>query len=55
MRLLRTSKHCKLYTVPTGTEPKGAEGIRVTLQRLVNQQILTDTQRGLFALAQKQA
>jgi hypothetical protein len=35
-----------------GTEPKDTEGIRAKLKRLVNRQILTETQPGLFALSQ---
>jgi len=33
-----------------GTEPKQTEGIRAKLKRLVNRQILTETQPGLFTL-----
>jgi hypothetical protein len=33
-----------------GTEPKDTEGIRAKLKRLVNRQILTETQPGLFTL-----
>jgi hypothetical protein len=36
-----------------GTEPKDTEGIRAKLKRLVNRQILTETQPGLFTLTQK--
>jgi hypothetical protein len=38
-----------------GTEPKDTEGIRAKLKRLVNRQILTETQPGLFTLTQKPA
>jgi hypothetical protein len=31
-----------------GTEPKDTEGIRAKLKRLVNRQILTESQPGLF-------
>jgi hypothetical protein len=33
-----------------GTEPKDTEGIRAKLKRLVNRQILTESQPGLFTL-----
>ena len=33
-----------------GTEPKDTEGIRAKLKRLVNHQILTESQPGLFTL-----
>jgi hypothetical protein len=36
-----------------GTEPKDTEGIRAKLKRLVNRQILTETQPGLFTLSEK--
>ncbi|GIE92527.1 hypothetical protein [Actinoplanes regularis] len=36
-----------------GTEPKDTEGIRAKLKRLVNREILTETQPGLFTLSQK--
>jgi hypothetical protein len=36
-----------------GTEPKDTEGIRAKLKRLVNRQILTETQPGLFTLDKK--
>jgi hypothetical protein len=36
-----------------GTEPKDTEGVRAKLKRLVNRQVLTETQPGLFALNQK--
>jgi hypothetical protein len=38
-----------------GTEPKDTEGIRAKLKRLVNRQILTETQPGLFTLSEKRA
>ncbi|MCM4078276.1 hypothetical protein [Paractinoplanes hotanensis] len=34
-----------------GTEPKDTEGIRAKLKRLVNRQILTESQPGLFTLS----
>jgi hypothetical protein len=36
-----------------GTEPKDTEGIRAKLKRLVNRQVLTETQPGLFTLTEK--
>ena len=36
-----------------GTEPKDTEGIRAKLKRLVNRQILTETEPGLFTLTPK--
>jgi hypothetical protein len=36
-----------------GTEPKDTEGIRAKLKRLVNRQILTETEPGLLTLTQK--
>ena len=36
-----------------GTEAKDTEGIRAKLKRLVNRQILTENQPGLFTLNQK--
>ena len=39
----------------TGTEPKDTEGIRAKLKRLVNRQILTESQPGLFTLTEKRA
>ena len=36
-----------------GTEPKDTEGIRAKLKRLVNRQILTESQPGLFTLTPK--
>jgi hypothetical protein len=36
-----------------GTEPKDTEGIRAKLKRLVNRQIVTETQPGLFILNEK--
>lgn len=36
-----------------GTEPKDTEGIRAKLKRLVNRQILTETEPGLFTLTGK--
>jgi hypothetical protein len=38
-----------------GTEPKDTEGIRSKLKRLVNRQILTESQPGQFTLNQKRA
>jgi hypothetical protein len=38
-----------------GTEPKDTEGVRAKLKRLVNRQILTETQPGLFTLNEKRA
>jgi hypothetical protein len=38
-----------------GTEPKDTEGIRAKLKRLVNRQILTETQPGLFTLTPKRS
>jgi hypothetical protein len=38
-----------------GTEPKDTEGIRAKLKRLVNRQILTESQPGLFTLTEKRA
>jgi hypothetical protein len=38
-----------------GTEPKDTEGIRAKLKRLVNRQILTEPQPGLFTLSEKRA
>ena len=38
-----------------GTEPKDTEGIRAKLKRLVNREILTETQPGLFTLTEKRA
>jgi hypothetical protein len=34
-----------------GTEPKDTEGIRAKLKRLVNRQILAESQPGLFTLS----
>lgn len=36
-----------------GTTPKDTEGVRAKLKRLVNRQILTETEPGLFTLNQK--
>jgi hypothetical protein len=36
-----------------GDAPKDTEGIRAKLKRLVNRQILTETQPGLFTLTEK--
>jgi hypothetical protein len=36
-----------------GTEPKDTDGIRAKLKRLVNRQILTEIQPGLFTLNKK--
>jgi hypothetical protein len=38
-----------------GSEPKDTEGIRAKLKRLVNRQILTEAQPGLFTLTAKRA
>lgn len=37
----------------TGVTPKDTEGIRAKLKRLVNRQILTETEPGLFTLTTK--
>lgn len=36
-----------------GVTPKDTEGIRAKLKRLVNRQVLTETEPGLFTLTQK--
>jgi hypothetical protein len=36
-----------------GTTPKDTEGVRAKLKRLVNRQVLTETEPGLFTLNQK--
>jgi len=38
-----------------GTEPQDTEGIRAKLKRLVNHQVLTETQPGLFTLSEKRS
>jgi hypothetical protein len=38
------------HALGIGVAPKDTEGIRAKLKRLVNRQILTETQPGLFAL-----
>ena len=45
---LRAKDVCQALGI--GTEPKDTEGIRAKLKRLVNRQILTETQPGLFTL-----
>jgi hypothetical protein len=48
---LRAKDVCR--TLGIGTEPKDTEGIRAKLKRLVNRQILTEAEPGLFALTRK--
>ena len=50
-RGLRAKDVC--LTLGIGTEPKDTEGIRAKLKRLVNRQVLTETQPGLFTLTEK--
>ena len=50
---LRAKDVCQALGI--GTEPKDTEGIRAKLKRLVNRQILTEAQPGLFTLAEKRA
>jgi hypothetical protein len=50
---LRAKDVCRALGI--GTEPKDTEGIRAKLKRLVNRQILTETQPGLFTLTEKRA
>ena len=45
---LRAKDVCRVLGI--GTEPKDTEGIRAKLKRLVNRQILTENQPGLFTL-----
>jgi hypothetical protein len=45
---LRAKDVCRCLGI--GTDPKDTEGIRAKLKRLVNRQILTETQPGLFTL-----
>ncbi|WP_229075021.1 hypothetical protein [Actinoplanes sp. DH11] len=45
---LRAKDVCRVLGL--GTEPKDTEGVRVKLKRLVNRQILTESQPGLFTL-----
>ncbi|MGA5305997.1 hypothetical protein ACPCHT_39370 [Nucisporomicrobium flavum] len=45
---LRAKDVCRVLGI--GTEPKDTEGIRAKLKRLVNRQILTESQPGLFTL-----
>jgi hypothetical protein len=45
---LRAKDVCRALGI--GTEPKDTEGVRAKLKRLVNRQILTETQPGLFTL-----
>lgn len=45
---LRAKDVCQALGI--GTEPKDTEGIRAKLKRLVNRQILAETQPGLFTL-----
>ena len=48
---LRAKDVCRVLGI--GTEPKDTEGIRAKLKRLVNRQILTESQPGLFTLNPK--
>jgi hypothetical protein len=48
---LRANHVCRALGI--GIEPKDPEGIRATLTRLVNRQILTETEPGLVTLARK--
>jgi hypothetical protein len=48
---LRAKDVCRALGI--GTEPKDTEGIRAKLKRLVNRQILTEAEPGLFALTRK--
>lgn len=48
---LRAKDVCRALGI--GTEPKDTEGVRAKLKRLVNRQILTETEPGLFALTRK--
>ena len=50
---LRAKDVCLALSI--GTEPKDTEGIRAKLKRLVNRQILTEAQPGLFTLTEKRA
>lgn len=50
---LRAKDVCQALGI--GTEPKDTEGIRAKLKRLVNRQILTESQPGLFTLTEKRA
>jgi hypothetical protein len=45
---LRAKDVCQALGI--GIEPKDTEGVRAKLKRLVNRQILTETQPGLFIL-----
>jgi hypothetical protein len=45
---LRAKDVCRVLGL--GTEPKDTEGVRAKLKRLVNRQILTESQPGLFTL-----
>lgn len=45
---LRAKDVCRVLGI--GTEPKDTEGVRAKLKRLVNRQILTESQPGLFTL-----
>jgi hypothetical protein len=50
---LRAKDVCLALSI--GTEPKDTEGIRAKPKRLVNRQILTEAQPGLFTLTEKPA
>ena len=41
---------CQWAYLPHDTEPKDTEGVRAKLKRLVNRQILTESQPDLFTL-----
>ncbi|MEV6299851.1 hypothetical protein AB0M02_10655 [Actinoplanes sp. NPDC051861] len=45
---LRAKDVCRALGI--GTEPKDTEGIRAKLKRLVNRQVLTESQPGLFMI-----
>ena len=48
---LRAKDVCTALSI--GVTPKETEGIRAKLKRLVNRQVLTETEPGLFTLTQK--
>ena len=48
---MRAKDVCQALSL--GTTPKDTEGIRAKLKRLVNRQILTEAEPGLFTLNQK--
>jgi hypothetical protein len=50
-RGLRAKDVCRALGI--GIEPKDTEGVRAKLKRLVNRQILTEPEPGLFALTQE--